>query len=70
MSEKERDTIMRVFLLNIKVDELTEEECQRAMSDEFAYLDSDDDDEYYDEFEKRFGDWEAAEWEKDDEEGK
>lgn len=45
MSEKERDTIMRVFLLNIKVDELTEEECQRAMSDEFAYLDSDDDDD-------------------------
>ncbi len=43
MKNKENDIIIEKFLKSIKVKPLTAEEKKRAMSDEFAYLDDDED---------------------------
>lgn len=45
MNDREDDTVIKKFLENITNKPLTEEEHQRAMSDEFSYLDDEDEED-------------------------
>lgn len=45
MDNRENDIVIKKFLENITNRQLTEEEHRRAMSDEFAYLDDEDEED-------------------------
>ncbi len=45
MDSRENDIVIKKLLENLTNKQLTEEEHKRAMSDEFAYLDDEEDEE-------------------------